>query len=211
MFTSFAEHDFWNLVRGRRSVRIAERPVPGELVWQLLEAARLGSLRRIIASLGALCSSSNQIHGAAWPRPWPGSGRLICWPMAQTRNWWGRRAAISIQRVGGAPVLILPCLDWQCWTSTPIRSASSVSGRWAYSRWRWLAKTCCWRRINSGWLGAGCVRRFMFPLVQRVLELPESWQPQAALTLGFPALNGQVKKTREPLEAFVIRRRRVLC
>ena len=164
MNSSLAEPDFRSLIRGRRSVRrYAERAVPEEVVWQLLEAAHWAP------------SAHNR-------QPWrfvlveqPATRRRLAEAMAE--QWQadlladgadpemvGRRAAISIQRVGGAPVLILPCLDLAVLDVYVIRSASSASGRWGCSRWRWLARTCCWPRTSSDWLGVGCVRRsFVFP------------------------------------------------
>ena len=99
MISSFDEHDFWGLIRGRRSVRrYAERPVPGELVWQLLEAAHWAP------------SAHNR-------QPWrfvlveqPDTRRRLAEAMAE--QWQadlladgadpemvGRRAAISVQRI----------------------------------------------------------------------------------------------------------------
>ena len=207
MTSSFAENDFWSLIHGRRSVRrYAERPVPGELVWQLLEAAHWAPSahnrqpwRFVVVEQPDVRRRLAEAMAAQWQADLLADGA--------DPEMVGRRAAISIQRVGGAPVLILPCLDL---------AVLDVYADPQRQQWEWqmgvqsVALACQNLLLAAHQFGlAGCwmcAPIFCVPLVQRALELPESWQPQAALTLGYPSPNAQVKKTREPLVSFVIRR-----
>ena len=207
MTASLDENNFWALIRGRRSVRrYAERVVPEEVVWQLLEAAHWAP------------SAHNR-------QPWrfvlvqqPAMRRRLAEAMAE--QWQadlladgadpelvGRRAGISVQRISGAPVVILPCLDLG--TLDTYSDPQRQQCEWQMGV-QSVALACENLLLAAHQLGLGgcwmCAPIFCVPLVQSVLTLPETWQPQALLTLGYPPTAAPLQKTREPLEPFVLRR-----
>jgi nitroreductase len=51
-----------------------------------------------------------------------------------------------------------------------------------------------------------CAPIFCVPLVQHVLELPESWEPQALLTIGYPPADLELHPARQPIEAVILQR-----
>jgi F420 biosynthesis protein FbiB-like protein len=53
--------------------------------------------------------------------------------------------------------------------------------------------------VGACWM---CAPLFVPELVRRVLELPGDWEPQALITLGYPAENKQ--KERAPLDSRVL-------
>lgn len=199
--------DFWGLIRGRRSVRrYADRAIPEELIWKVLEAAHWApsahnrqpwrfvliqqpALRRRLAEAMAELWQADLLADGADPE-------LV-----------GRRADLSVKRISGAPVVILPCLDlgtldtyWdpqrqQCEWQMGVQSVALACENLLLAAHH-LGLAGCWM----------CAPIFCVPLVQNVLELPETWQPQALLTLGYPPTPAPLQKNREPLEPLVLRR-----
>jgi len=97
-------------------------------------------------------------------------------------------AARSRARIGGAPVVILACLDAtteDAWPDTRRKKAEhlmAVQGVAAAIQTLLLAAAA--DGLAAAWL---CAPLFCPDVVRATLALPATWEPQAAITLGFPA------------------------
>jgi coenzyme F420-0:L-glutamate ligase / coenzyme F420-1:gamma-L-glutamate ligase len=198
---------FWRAIRGRRSVRrYALRPVDTELVGYLLEAAHWAP------------SAHNR-------QPWrfvllddPATRRRLAEAMAA--NWQAdlladgvapeearRRAALSVHRITGAPVVIIPCLDRQVLDVYPdpqrqlrewqmgVQSVALACQNLLLAAHH-LGLVACWM----------CAPIFCLELVQSMLDLPSTLEPQALLTVGYAAEDFRRGKERAPLATRVIQR-----
>lgn len=198
---------FWGALRGRRSVRrYALRPVEAELVEMLIEAAHWAP------------SAHNR-------QPW----RFVVLDDAAARRWlaeamaatWqadlladgaapeevSRRAALSVQRISGAPVVIIPCLDLQALDvyADPQRQLRE----WQMGV-QSVALACQNLLLAAQHLGLAacwmCAPIFCPELVQSTLDLPPTLEPQALLTIGYPADDSPRSKERAPLATRIIQR-----
>lgn len=201
-----ASDAFWTTIRGRRSVRrYATRAVEPALIERLLEAAHWAP------------SAHNR-------QPWrfvlledPSTRRRLAETMAA--NWRNdqladdadaalaaTRAARSVERITTAPAAILPCLDL---------TALDVYPDAQRQRYEWqmgvqsVALACQNLLLAAHHLGLAacwlCAPIFCTPLVQAVLNLPATLEPQALLTVGYPTSDAPITKPREPLITRVIR------
>jgi F420 biosynthesis protein FbiB-like protein len=208
MNAPYDEPAFWGLIRGRRSVRrYADRGVPEELIQKLLEAAHWAP------------SAHNR-------QPWrfvllqePATRRKLAVAMAE--QWQAdllagggdpelaaRRAALSVQRITSAPVVILPCLDHSVLDDYADPQRQHFEWQMGVQSVALACQNLLLAAHHYGLAGCWmCAPIFCVPLVQRLLELPHSWQPQALLTLGYPH-DGTTPpySTRQPLAKFVLRR-----
>ncbi|MEA3337160.1 MAG: nitroreductase family protein [Chloroflexota bacterium] len=206
-YQSNSEVMFWQLIKGRRTVRrYADRPVPGEIVWRLLEAAHW-----------APSAHNRQPWQFVWLRSSENRQRLA---MAMSKRWRSelladgadpedvsRREAISEARIVNAPVVILPCLvldvmddysderrrqaEWQMGVqSVALACQNLLLAAHHYDL------VGCWM----------CAPIFVPDLVQQILDLPETWQPQALLTIGYPPDDRVRHKPRDPLSDHVLMR-----
>lgn len=198
---------FWGLIRGRRSLRrYADRPVPEEIVTNLLEAAHWAP------------SAHNR-------QPWrfvllrdAANRRRLAGAMAE--RWQAdlladggdpeavrQRAAISVFRLTQSPLVILPCLDLGALDDYPDPQRRQAEWQMGVQS---VALACQNLLLAAHHLGlAGCwmcAPIFVVPLVQEILELPDGWQPQALLTLGYPREGEPVKKGRMPLDSIILNR-----
>lgn len=196
----WSEEGFWELIKGRRSVRrYAPRPVPEEVVWKLLEAARWAP------------SAHNR-------QPWrfvlvqePARRRRLAEEMA---NRWQadlladgadpeiaqQRASISLARITQAPLVLLPCLDLAALDHYPDRQRQQAEWQMGVQS---VALACQNLLLTAHFYGLAacwmCAPIFCVDLVQQVLDLPTSWQPQALLTVGYPQNEKPRSKPRAPL------------
>lgn len=108
----------------------------------------------------------------------------------------------SYQRITQAPLLILLCLtmaDMDTYTD-PIRQ---------HHEWTMAVQSCAMAAQNlllaAHALGLGacwmCAPLFSAEIVSQALHLPTDWQPQALITVGYPAETKT--KTRKPLTELV--------
>lgn len=181
-------NDLLRLIRGRRSLRrYRAEPVPEPYIEQLLEAATWAP------------SAHNR-------QPW----RFVVMQDAPTKERLARAmgdrlrrdlqadgvpqqvieadAGRSCQRITGAPLLILLCMslrDMDVYNDEERnrheRSMAQQSAAMAAQNILLMAEAL---GLGACWM---CAPLFCGELVARTLDLPEDWQPQGLLTLGYPA------------------------
>jgi coenzyme F420-0:L-glutamate ligase / coenzyme F420-1:gamma-L-glutamate ligase len=191
------------LIHTRRSIRQFEpRPVPRSLIERLVEAAcwapsahnrqpwrfvvldEEGRKRQLAEAMGARLTADLRADGLE---------------EAQI----ARDVARSHRRLTGAPVLLLVCLSMQDMDRYPdpirqqherLMAAQSVA--MAAQNLLLVAHA---EGLGACWL---CAPLFCPDVVRATLGLPEAFEPQGVIALGYPA--EQRTKTREPLETRLI-------
>jgi coenzyme F420-0:L-glutamate ligase / coenzyme F420-1:gamma-L-glutamate ligase len=112
-------------------------------------------------------------------------------------------AARSYSRITAAPLLILLCLSMADMDRYPDAHRASHEYLMAVQSVAMAGQNLLLAAHAAG-LGACwmCAPLFVPELVRAVLDLPPDWEPQALLTMGYPA---ETKvKTRHPLEKSVL-------
>lgn len=193
------------LIRSRRSIRrYRQCPVPSELIVQLLEAAvwapsahnrqpwrfvvveRDDARQRLAAEMGAQLQRDLAADGAPTD--------LI-----------ERDARRSYDRITGAPILVLICLTM---ADMDHYSDERRAGHEALMAAQSAAMAGQNLLLTAHALGLGacwmCAPLFCPEVVRAVLSLPDDWQPQGLITVGYPAEEKQ--KTRHPIETRVLYR-----
>ncbi len=180
--------DLLETIRSRRSIRrYSDRPVPPELIRQVLEAAiwapsahnrqpwrfavltRAADKARLASAMGARLRADRAADGDD--------------PAATERD-----VARSYARLTGAPALIVVCSSMADMDSYPdaVRrqnewvmavQSTAMAGQNLLLMAHALGLGACWL----------CAPLFVPQLVQTTLNLPEDWQPQGLITLGYPA------------------------
>lgn len=111
-------------------------------------------------------------------------------------------AARSYDRMTSAPLLIVLCLTMIDMDVYPDNQRNRNEYLMAVQSVAMAGQNLLLAAHDSGlaacWM---CAPLFCSELVQKTLDLPEDWQPQALLTVGYPAESRE--KTRKPLEASV--------
>lgn len=109
----------------------------------------------------------------------------------------------SYERITGASVLICLCISMTDMDHYPDEKRSNAEQVMATQSAAMAGQNLLLAAHAAG-LGACwmCAPLFCQDVVQHVLELPEDWEPQALLTMGYPAQ--QRERTREPLETRVL-------
>jgi coenzyme F420-0:L-glutamate ligase/coenzyme F420-1:gamma-L-glutamate ligase len=191
------------IIKGRRSIRYyLDRPVPREV------------LERILALAVWAPSAHNR-------QPWrfavvttpetrrelaQAMGKRLCadlsadgLPPEQIERDVGR----SYHRIGGAPALILVCLSMVDMDHYPDTQRASAERIMAVQSVALAAQNLMLAAHAEGlstcWL---CAPLFCPDVPVATLHLPSDWQPQALITLGYPAVERQ--STRHPLETRVV-------
>ena len=179
---------FVELARTRRSIRrYLPEPVAAPLIETLLEAASWAPSAhnrqpwRFCVVQSAPVKAALAGHMAeAWRRDLAGDGADLL--------EIERRVAISQARLSGAPVLIAPCVTLAEMDVYPDPVRSQAEWTMAVQS---VALACQNLLLAAHAAGLGacwmCAPLFAPALVRQVLDLPEAWQPQAILTLGYPA------------------------
>jgi coenzyme F420-0:L-glutamate ligase / coenzyme F420-1:gamma-L-glutamate ligase len=192
-----------NWIMSRRSIRrYRSDPVPPEMVTQLLSAAawapsahnrqpwRFAVIQnqdtkdRLAQAMGAKLRTDLQADHV---------------PPALIE----KEAARSYQRLTQAPLLILLCLSMADMDRYPDASrqqhewlmaaqSTALAGQNLLLAAHALGLGACWM----------CAPLFCSDVVKSSLSLPDDWEPQALITIGYPA--EQKEKTRSPLESRVI-------
>jgi len=190
------------IIRSRRAIRrYADRPVARELIETLLETAvwapsahnrqpwRFAVLTaaedklRLAQAMGARLRADRAADGDP--------------PQAIERD-----AARSLARISGAPVVIVLCLSMAEMDVYPdarrrrnevLMAVQSVA----------MAAQNLWLLAHAAGLGACwlCAPLFAPAETRAALALPDDWEPQGLLTLGWPA--EQKEKARRPWQASV--------
>lgn len=114
-----------------------------------------------------------------------------------------RDVSRSCARITGAPVLIALCLSMADMDRYPDERRSHAEYMMAAQSAAMAGQNLLLAAHEAG-LGACwmCAPLFCPDVVREVLRLPDDWQPQALLTLGYPAESRE--KTRRPLEDVVL-------
>jgi len=182
------EQAFWQLIRGRRSIRrYQERDVPVELVWRVLEAAHWAP------------SAHNR-------QPWrfaviPRGPRRERLARAMAERWITdlvqdgvppqeahARAERSFRRLTQAPVLILVALTMKDMDRYPDARRQAAEHTMAVQSVAMAGQNLLLAAHHYGlaacWL---CAPLFAGDLILSLLQLPSDWEPQGFVTLGYPA------------------------
>ncbi|MEZ4862095.1 MAG: nitroreductase family protein [Caldilineaceae bacterium] len=190
--------DFQQLVTGRRSIRrYQSREVESALLEQLMEAARWAPSahnrqpwRFCVVVDPARKNLLSQRMAVAWHRDLSADGA--------DRSMIERRIAISHARLTGAPALIIGALSMADMDSYPDPKRGQAEWTMAVQS---TALACQNLLLAAHYYGLGacwmCAPLFVPELVCDVLELPPDWQPQALITVGYPA--EEKEKDRLPL------------
>ncbi|MFC1463334.1 MAG: nitroreductase family protein [Candidatus Brachytrichaceae bacterium NZ_4S206] len=190
------------IARRRMIRRYTDRPVPRDVVVALLEAATrapsphnrqpwrfavlTGDARaRLAAAMGARLREDLARDGVA--------PELIA-----------RDVSRSYQRIMSAPVCILACMTLRDMDAYPDDRRNAAE--------RWMAGQAVAAAIQNILLAATdlglgacwmCAPLFCPETVVQTLGLPEDWQPQALITLGYPADAGK-RRDRRPVDEVTI-------
>ncbi len=183
-----ADDAFWHLIQGRRSIRRYEdRPVAREVIEQILTAATWAP------------SAHNR-------QPWRfcvvGEAETKQRLSARMSDQWRRdlgkdgadpafvekRIAISHARLTGAAALIIASVSMDDMDVYP--DAQRAEAEWLMAV-QSTALACQNLLLAAHHAGLGacwmCAPLFVPDLVRNALDLPSAWQPQALITLGYPA------------------------
>ena len=109
----------------------------------------------------------------------------------------------SYERITSAPVLVLVCLsmaDMDTYTDEQRNHNEYVMAVQSVAMAAQnLLLAAHERGLGACWM---CAPLFVPNVVRRVLHLPDDWQPQGLITLGYPA--EQRERSRRPIEESVI-------
>ncbi len=194
---------FWRLVRERRSIRrYTDRQIPHELLEALLEAARWAPSahnrqpwRFCVVTDQALKQRLAERMGEQWRRDLEADG--------MDGDEIARRVRLSRMRIAGAPALFVVCVTMADmdhyaderrnvaeWTMAVQSTALACQNLLLAAHYHGLG--ACWM----------CAALFAPEILTETLGLPGEWQPQALLTVGYPA--EEKSKERAPVNAHVI-------
>ena len=193
----------WDALLARRSLRRYEpRPVPPALIEQVLTAAiwapsahnrqpwrfaAVGDPMRkegLAAAMGARLRHDLEADGV---------------PEAAIAADVGR----SYERITSAPVVIALCLSLVDMDSYPDPRRAEAEYIMAVQSTAMAGQNLLLAAHDAG-LGACwmCAPLFCPDVVRNTLDLPDDWQPQGMITLGYPAQTRS--RTRHPLEKSVL-------
>ncbi|MFN8445409.1 MAG: nitroreductase family protein [Caldilineaceae bacterium] len=194
---------FDEIVHGRRSIRrYSSRPIEKAILDRLLEAARWAPSahnrqpwRFCMVTSVANKQALSEAMGQQWERDLTTDGA--------DRETVERRVAISRMRVTGAAALLIAALSMEEMDIYPDDKRNQAEWVMAVQSTALACENLLLAAHSYG-LGACwmCAPLFVPDLVRSVLNLPESWQPQALITLGYPS--EEKVKTREPIESRVM-------
>lgn len=196
---------FWGAIRGRRSVRrYTAQAVPAELVEKLLEAAHWAPSahnrqpwRFVLLNDLATRQRLAEAMAASWQADLLADGA--------DPAMVSQRAAISIQRISAAPVVILPCLDLDSLDIYPDPQRQQREWQMGVQS---VALACQNLLLAAHQLGLAacwmCAPIFCPALVQTLLDLAPTLEPQALLTVGYPPDDAPRSKSRAPLATRVV-------
>lgn len=112
----------------------------------------------------------------------------------------------SRQRITKAPVVIILCVDMSEMDSYPDQRRKKaeylIATQSASNAGMQLLLAAHAEGLGGVWV---CSPMFAQEIVQKVLELPKSWEPHAMYFLGYPDVVPALRE-RKPLELVVIRR-----
>ncbi len=110
-----------------------------------------------------------------------------------------RMVARSRERIGGAPLLVLPCLTMAEMDPYPDPVRQQHEWQMAVQSVALASQTLMLAAhavgLGTCWI---CAPIFCVPVVRAALDLPPDWEPQGLLTLGWPADEGRPRE-RKPV------------
>jgi len=195
--------DFAHLVQGRRSIRRYQaRPIDPLLLEALLEAAiwapsahNRQPWRFCVVTSDAAKQALSARMAEHWRADLGGDGA--------DPAFIERRVAISHARMTGAAALVLAAVSMIDMDTYPDQRRSQAEWTMAVQSTALACQNLLLAAHQAG-LGACwmCAPLFVPDLVRNVLQLPTDWQPQALITLGYPA--EEKTKDRAPLASRVV-------
>jgi F420 biosynthesis protein FbiB-like protein len=195
--------DFTEFVQSRRSIRRYQaRPIPQALLEELLTAATWAPSahnrqpwRFCVVTSTAQKAALSAAMGEQWRRDLAGD--------AADPAFIERRVAISHARITGAAALVVASVSMEEMDSYP--DAVRAQAEWTMAV-QSVALACQNLLLAAHVHGLGacwmCAPLFVPDLVRTVLDLPAAWEPQALITLGYPA--EEKEKERAPLASRVL-------
>lgn len=195
--------EFVPTITGRRSVRrFTDEPVAREQITAVLEAARWAPSphgrqpwRFVVTTRATTKDRLAAAMGAEWEATLAQDGE----PLAVV----ARRLAASRERIRTAPALIVPSLYLADLDQYPDPERQTAETTMAIQSLgasiQNMLLTAYHLGLDMGWM---CAPLFCQSIVQRALELPDDWLPQAILPLGHAAADPQ-RRPRRPLDELV--------
>jgi len=194
---------FWQTIFGRRSIRrYRPEPVPREVIERVLTAAiwapsahNRQPWRFVVISQPKVKRALAEAMGQRWQRDLSREG----WDEEAIRA----KVARSHQRITQPPVLILGCLtmtDMEAHDEPRLQEAERIMAVQSLALALGnLMLAAHHEGLGSCWM---CAPLFAQNEVRAALELPEDWEPQALISLGWP--DETRESTRRPLEEVVV-------
>jgi F420 biosynthesis protein FbiB-like protein len=191
------------IIHGRRSIRrYTDQPIDRALLTELLEAASWAPSahnrqpwRFCVVTSGEGKTRLSEAMGEQW--------RADLGADKAAPEFIERRVAISHTRMTSAAALVIASLTMSDMDHYP--DPARAKAEWAMTV-QSVALACQNLLLAAEAHGVGacwmCAPLFVPDLVRRVLELPGDWEPQALITLGYPAESKQ--KERAPLVSRVL-------
>ena len=193
------------IIRGRRSVRRYDgRPVPRELIEQVLEAARWAPSPhgRMPWRFAVLTRPEPKLRlaeamGAEWLRQLAFDG--------QDQATVELRRRKSHERIVGAPAIVIPCLYLADLDVYPDEGRNAAEATMAVQSLGCAVQNMLLAAyqlgLDGGWM---CAPLFCPEVVVAALDLEPALTPHALITLGYAAAD-PVRRERLPLEQLIVR------
>jgi coenzyme F420-0:L-glutamate ligase / coenzyme F420-1:gamma-L-glutamate ligase len=194
-----------DIIRGRRSVRrYQDRPVPGELLEEILEAARWAPSphgrqpwRFVVLTRDAPKRALAAAMGDEWRRQLALDGQAL--EMIETRF------AKSRERIILAPAIVVPCLYLADLDAYPDADRNAAEMTMAIQSLGCAVQnmllTAYSLGLDGGWM---CAPLFCPEVVVGALDLDPALIPHALITLGYAAAD-PVRRERLSLERLIVR------
>ena len=195
--------EFWRLIRERRSIRrYAPRPIAPTILRSLLTAATWAPSAHNRQPWRFCVVTSDNVKqqlscrmGEQWRRDLTADNAAP--------DFIERRVRISHARITGAAALVLVALTMADMDVYADARRNQHECTMAVQSTALAAQNLLLAAHHYGLGGCWmCAPLFAPELVRTVLMLPDEWQPQALITLGYPA--EEKVKERAPLESRVV-------
>lgn len=195
--------ELFDILLGRRSIRhYQDRLVPEEVLRRLLEAARWAASahNRQPWRFAVITDPARRVHLAE------AMGQRFRVDLAAdglAAEQIERQVTCSYQRISSAPALIMVCLSMADMDLYPDDRRQQAERLMAVQSVALAAQNLLLAAFAEG-LGACwmCAPLFCPDVVRVALSLPDDWEAQALLTVGYPAEERQ--SSRESIEAKLV-------
>jgi coenzyme F420-0:L-glutamate ligase/coenzyme F420-1:gamma-L-glutamate ligase len=184
----------WEGLATRRSIRLyRNKPVPTALVYQLLEVAGQAPSahnrqpwRWAVVETEAIRQALADAMAIDFMRDLRQDGVAEETIMAMAER--------SRRRIGGAPLIVAPCLTMVDMDRYPDPARQIFEWQMAVQS---VALACQNFMLAAHAVGLGscwiCAPLFCAETVITSLSLPADWEPQALITVGYPAAEGRIR------------------